>query len=185
MSLLNRPSLRRLVAIAGVGFSICSAARAELLPVTTSTGGALGVTCEQNLHFGDISLPPDNVPGSISVAASPTGDVSGTFPVVGHQQGLCTITDVAENETATVTVSGGGGSWNATTRQLTGATLKSVDDPQDVLDVTLELDRDDGITTDPAPEIGAPVYIGGTLEIPASVGQFGTYTETFTIHVTE
>jgi len=179
-------SLTRPAALACFVLAFCNTAHAaELLPVTANTNGALTITCEHDLHFGSISLPANNSSGTVIIAATSTGAVTSTFPTTGYSQGLCTVTNVADEESAIVAISGGGGAWNPVTGELTGAKLTSEDDPLDTLDVLLVVDRTDGITTDPAPAIGTPIYIGGTLSIPADVDQFGTYIETFTITVTE
>lgn len=152
-------------------------AAAEELPITGNTGLALDVTCSLPLNFGVVSIPGGNSPGSVSVAPSLAGGVTTTsFLVTGHQRGRCDVSDVGA--VATVAVSGGGGAWNGITRKLTGARLLM---GSDSLEVVIEIDKAIVLVSGSA----TPIYIGGTLSVPANFSAFGTYSQTFTLTVTE
>jgi hypothetical protein len=158
---------------------VTSTATAEELPITGNTGLALDVTCTMPLNFGVISLLSGNSAGSVSVAPSVAGAVATSFLVTGHQAGRCDVTDVSS--IATIALSGGGGTWDAATRKLTGAILLK---GSDSLEVVIEIDRSTVDVTGSTGS-GTPIYIGGTLSVPANFTAHGTYLETFTITVTE
>jgi hypothetical protein len=162
-----------------------ASAHAEWLPVTLNTGAAVAVTCEQNLDFGTISIPHGNPPGSVSVAAASASGSAASFPVTGRQPALCTVTDVSAAQGATIVLSGGGGSFTQASGQLLGAMLTRTAPAGATLSVTLQLSAWAGVTTGAAQSVGTPIYIGGTLAIPSGFSAFGTYTESFTITVTE
>jgi len=168
-------------------------ARAEILPTIINTGVPLAVECsgsgngEGNLSFGTISIASGNTAGSVSVAASssataiPSGNgisVSGS-----SRPALCTVTDVVASGGAAVSLSGGEGNGGTyTAGVLSGVKLKNANN--DTLDLELNVDKTNVAVTGSS-GIGKPVYIGGTLSIPAGTSLRGTFTADFTITVTE
>ena len=151
-------------------------ATAEELPITGNTGLVLDVTCTLPLDFGIISISDGNNAGWVSVAPSLTGDVTTSFLVTGHQSGRCDVSNVGS--LSAIAVSGGGGTWDVATRTLTGARLFK---GADSLEVAIEIDR----PTVDVSDLVTPIYIGGRLSVPAHFSAFGTYTQTFTLTVTE
>ncbi|WP_190285666.1 DUF4402 domain-containing protein [Montanilutibacter psychrotolerans] len=151
-------------------------AGAEDLPITGNTGLALDVTCSLPLNFGVISIADGNNAGAVTVAPSLAGDMATSFLVTGHQSGRCDVSNVTS--IATIAVSGGGGTWDGAARKLTGATLLM---GSDSLEVVIEIDKR---TVDVSDSVTS-IYIGGTLSVPAHFSAFGTYSQTFTLTVTE
>lgn len=173
----SRPGLASRWGLAAALMLLAPVAAAEELPITGNTGLALDVSCALSLNFGVVSIPGGNSPGSVSVAPSLAGGVTTTsFLVTGHQRGRCDVTEVGS--IATVAVSGGGGSWNSLTRKLTGARLLM---GSDSLEVVIEIDKAIVLASGAV----TPIYIGGTLNVPANFSAFGTYSQTFTLTVTE
>lgn len=158
----------------------------ELLPVIANTGAALAVECEGNLSFGTLVISSGNSAASVSVAAtpSPSANVSGTGIAVtgGFRPALCTVTDVVVAGGASISLSGPSG--NAGTfdgRTLSGVVLRS---GTETLELTLSVDKSLVLPTG-STGVGTPVYIGGTLSIPANETRRGVFSETFTITVSE
>jgi len=161
---------------------------AEILPTYTNTGPSIAVSCnpalngEGNLEFGVIRVLPGQSSGEVTVTGTSSGIAtvtSGTgISVSGSSRpALCTVTDI--NSTASVVLSGGGGSFSGDT--LTGATLKV---GADTIPVSLNVSATSLVANNTVNNLGTGVYIGGIITVPSSV-VLGTYSETFTITVTE
>jgi hypothetical protein len=159
---------------------------AELLPAIANTGAALAVECEGNLSFGALVISSGNSATSVSIAAtaSPSATVSGQGIAVtgGFRPALCTVTDVVAAGGASIALSGPSG--NAGTfdgRTLSGVVLKN---GTETLELTLNVDKSLVLPTG-STGVGTPVYVGGTLSIPANETRRGVFSETFTITVSE
>jgi hypothetical protein len=164
--------------VSNVALFILDAAALDV-PITGDSELAMEVNCPIPLNFGVVSIPDKNAAGTVMVAANLGGGVTSPFLVTGYQRARCDITYVSK--LAEVVISGGNGIWNSNTRQLNGAKL--VND-RSTLGVVIEIERNS--VGGPAQEVPVvPIYIGGSLNIPANFTAFGTYTRTFTITVTE
>lgn len=164
--------------VSSVSLSVLEASSVEV-PITGHSELAMEVNCPISLNFGVVSIPHMNPPGTVVVAANLTGGITSPFLATGHQRAQCNVTNV--NKLADVVISGGNGIWKPHTRQLTGAKLLK---DRDALGVVIEVDK----TTVGGPGLASalvPIYIGGTLDVPANFTRFGIYSRTFTITVTE
>jgi hypothetical protein len=164
--------------VSNVALSVTDATALDV-PMTGDSELAMEVSCPIPLNFGLISVPDQNAAGTVTVAANLAGGVTSPSLVTGFQRAQCVITYVST--LAEVVISGGNGIWNSNTRQLNGAKL--VND-RSTLGVVIEIERNS--VGGPGQEaLVVPIYIGGSINIPANFKAFGTYTRTFTITVTE
>jgi hypothetical protein len=164
--------------VSSIALSVLEATSVDV-PITGHSEFAMEVNCPISLNFGAISIPHMNPPGTVVVAATLAGGVTSPFLVTGNQRARCDVTNVTKQ--ADVVISGGNGIWNPHIRQLTGAKLLK---DRNALAVVIEIDK----TSVGGPGIASPlvpIYIGGTLDVPANFTGFGVYSRTFTITVTE
>lgn len=160
--------------------------QASELPVTVNTGTALEVSCDVDLNFGSILIAADSAGGEVQVQAeaSATATITagnGLALAGASQPARCSVVAVS-GTTVTLSLSGGGGTFDAGTGILSGAALSSPDN--DTVSVDLSLSHISGEPGDS--ESAEPVYIGGSLTIPASASAiYGVYEEVFTITVVE
>ena len=163
-----------------------SSTASELLPVIVNTGGALAVACEGNLSFGTVGIAGGNQAGSVTVAtsASPSAFAIGSgITVTGaFRPALCTVTDVVSTGGASVALSGPSGNDGT----FSGGTLSGVllRNGGDSIGLSLTVDKT-LVPITGGSGTGTPIYIGGTVTIPANEIRRGVFSETFTITVTE
>lgn len=160
--------------------------QASELPVTVNTGPALEVSCDADLNFGAILIGGDSAGGEVQVIANDSATAtiasgSGLALAGSSQPARCSVTAVS-GTTVTLSLSGGGGTFEPATGVLSGAALSSA--ANDTVSVGLSLSH---ISGEPGTvESAEPVYIGGTLTIPASASAiYGIYEQVFTITVVE
>ncbi|MFW6028420.1 MAG: DUF4402 domain-containing protein [bacterium] len=171
---------KHLLQLAAAGFGLLpgiALAGSASFTVSATTQPAVSVTCTDDLQFGMISVEPDNTEGSITVdatsSATATGSDADVYPATSDSgPAECTITGTSDSD-ATAQLS-------ATSTTETGATLSDVKlmNGDSTLSALVELGKSGGIGDE-------TLYIGGTLTIPAGHVDWGTYTETITVTVTE
>jgi hypothetical protein len=145
--------------------------------VSATTQPAVSVNCSEDLRFGTISVEPNNSEVTITVDAtsnaSATSSGSDVYPAPSVSgPAACTITN-ASGSGATAQLSAAGTSAS-------GATLSDVKlmNGDNALSANIELGKASGIGNE-------TLYVGGTLNIPANHVNFGNYSETITLTVTE
>lgn len=145
--------------------------------VSVTTQPAISVSCSQDLSFGTVSVEPDNSEGTITVdatgSATATGSSSDVYPARSESgPAACTITNSSDSD-ATAQLS-------ATSTSTSGAELSDIRlaDGPNAVSADIVLGKSSGIGNE-------TVYIGGTLTIPADHVDWGTYSETITLTVTE
>ncbi|UZJ45091.1 DUF4402 domain-containing protein [Marinimicrobium sp. C6131] len=183
---LSRRALYGAFLVCALSATRFSWGQASDLPVIVNTGPALEVNCDTNLNFGAILIAGDSEGGAVqllaeaSAVATITGG-SGLALAGASQPARCSVTAVS-GTTVTLSLSGGGGVFDPATGVLSGALLSS--SGNDTVSVDLSLSHIGG---EPGTsEEAEPVYIGGTLSIPAGASAiYGVYEEVFTITVVE
>jgi hypothetical protein len=169
------------IAVLGAGslaaMSVSAMADTADFTVTATTQAALSVTCADNLRFGTIGVEPTNAEATITVAASSgatasSSNLAAVYPEGTSGPAACTVTS-EEGGDATASLAGTDGTFAGTT--LSGLTLAS---GANTLTADVELSKATAIGNE-------TFYIGGVLTIPASHTNYGTYTETVTLTVTD
>lgn len=145
--------------------------------VSATTQPAVTVSCSEDLRFGTIAVEPNNSEGTITVdatsSASATGSNSDVYPAASESgPAACTITNSSGSD-ATAQLS-------AASTSVSGAELSDVKltDGNNSLSADIALSKASGIGKE-------TLYIGGTLRIPADHVNWGTYSETITVTITE
>lgn len=145
--------------------------------VSATTQPAISVSCSEDLRFGTVSVEPNNGQGTITVeatsSATATGSGSEVYPASSDSgPAACTITNSSDAD-ATAQLS-------ATSTSTSGAALSDIrlTDGDRSLSADIVLGKSSGIGDE-------TVYIGGTLTIPADHADWGSYSETITLTVTE
>lgn len=164
--------------ILAFGSNSAVAQDADDFDVSVSTRVASGLICGQSLNFGRIYIGPSNALSTITLTsgASLTSNHA-TVAVAGGVIGLCVITGFQGADTATVILTGGGGS--AANGGLTGITLS--DGASHTLTATVQLGASGSLISGGRSGLtNAIVPFFGTVTIPASHTNFGSYTATLT-----
>jgi spore coat protein U-like protein len=145
--------------------------------VSATTQPAISVSCSEDLNFGTVSVEPNNNEGTITVDANSSATASGSnsdvYPATSESgPAACTITNSSDSD-ATAQLS-------ATSTSTSGAELSDIrlTDGDNSLSADIMLGKASGIGNE-------TVYIGGILTIPADHVDWGTYSETITLTVTE
>lgn len=145
--------------------------------VSATTQPAVAVSCSENLRFGTISVEPNNSEGTITVAASSSGSATGSnsdvYPSASESgPASCTVTNSSGSDA--------GAQLSAASTGVSGAALSDVrlTDGNNSLSADIALSKASGIGNE-------TLYIGGTLTIPAGHVNWGTYSETITVTITE
>lgn len=167
----------------GTGAAACSflpglaLAGSASFNVSATTQPAISVSCTEDLRFGTVSVEPNNSEGNIIVDATSsaiaTGSGSDVYPANSDSgPAACTITNSSDSD-ATAQLS-------ATSASTSGADLSDIrlTDGDRSLSADIVLNKSSGIADE-------TVYIGGTLRIPANHVDWGTYSETITLTITE
>jgi hypothetical protein len=145
--------------------------------VSVTTQPKVSVSCSEDLRFGTISVAPDNGEGTITVDAASnavaTGSSLDVYPA-GSDSGAaaCTISNATgSGATAQLSAAGSG---------VSGATLSDIRlvNGDSSLSASIQLGKSSGIGNE-------TVYVGGTLTIPADHMNWGSYSQTITLTVTE
>lgn len=151
---------------------------ADDFDVSVTTNAAAGIACGQNLSFGRAYVAASNSVAIITLTSG--GALSSnhaSVAVTGGSVGQCTLSGLQGADTATILLSGGGGT--PTTGGLTGVELS--DGASNTLTAALQI----GTTgsTESGGRSGLEngvIPIFGTITIPAGHLDFGTYTATIT-----
>ena len=162
-----------------------SADATALLAVTAITGLPMEVSCESNLLFGAVSLANAHGDGRIAVAeremASAVAEGTGIAVAGLSHPALCTVSHTPASVTRVVLMGPA-----QTPGTFVGTTLSAVK-LRNANGATLDLSlvtSTANIAANSDPAAISRVFVGGTLQIPSQV-EPGTYSETFTIMVTE
>lgn len=160
-------------------------ARAESLPITALTVPVIAVECPDDLSFGTVQISRDNLAGSINIPAAASGPPSivGTGILVygDLRPARCVVTNVAENQSASISLSTSDGSSG----EFNGGTLDGVylANGLEVLPLTLHLSQT-SVESAGVADI-TEIYIGGVLHISANEQKRGVFSGVFTLTVTE
>ena len=145
--------------------------------VSATTQPAVSVRCSEDLQFGTVAVVPDNSEGTVTIdatsSATAIGSDSDVYPTTSDSgPAACTITGSSDSN-ATAQLS-------ATSTSTSGADLSDIRlyDGDSSLSADIVLGKSSGIGDE-------TVYIGGTLTIPANHVDWGTYSETITLTITE
>lgn len=146
--------------------------------VSVTTNAAAGITCGQNLSFGRAYVGATNSTAVITLTSG--GALSSnhaSVAVTGGAVGQCTVSGLQGGDTASVTISGGSGT--PASGGLTGVSLS--DGASHTLTAAIQVGG--GGSTISGGRSGLAngiIPFFGTVTIPASHVDFGTYTATLT-----
>lgn len=163
------------VASAGSAFAEEASATFD---ATATTQAAISVSCGTNLRFGTLSVHGSNAEATVTVGASDGGTASSSntsavyAAAADSGNGACTISNETGGD-ATASLAGSAGTFSGTT--LSGTTLS---DGTNTLSADIELSKAANISSE-------TIYVGGTLTIPANHTNFGAYSDTITLTVTD
>lgn len=151
---------------------------ADDFDVSATTSAAAGITCSQNLNFGRIYIAASNPQATVTLsdaAAVSSNHVS--VAVTGGSVGQCTISGLQGADTATITIDGSGG--NLASGGLIGILL--FDAEMDFLTATVALGGGGSAVSGGRSGLANGIIpFFGTINIPASHDDFGTYSATLT-----
>lgn len=145
---------------------------------SVTTRAAFQLLCGQSLNFGRMYIGPSNSLATVTLTSGASVSSNhATVAVAGGAVGLCVVTGLESGDTATVTLSGGGGT--PASGGLTGVTLS--DGASHTLTATVQLGTAGTLVAGGRSGLlNAIVPFFGTLTIPANHVDFGTYTTTLT-----
>jgi hypothetical protein len=176
----NRVVIARILGALSLAFAAgtAQAQAADDFDASATTTTAVGIVCGQNLSFGRAYVGTSNSLSVVSLTSGASLNSNHASVVVsGSAIGQCTISGLQGPDTISIVLSGAAGS--TTLGGLTGVTLS--DGASHTLTATIQI----GVGATPVQGgRGAltngiiPVY--GTVTIPASHADFGTYTATLT-----
>lgn len=146
--------------------------------VTVTTNAAAGIACGQNLSFGRAYVAASNSQAVLTLTSG--GSLSSnhaSVAVTGGAVGQCTVSGLQGADTASVTIAGGSGT--PASGGLTGVTLS--DGASHTLTATLQVGGGgSAISGGRSGLANGVIPFFGTVTIPASHVDFGTYTATIT-----
>lgn len=145
---------------------------------SVTTNAAAGITCGQNLSFGRAYVEASNSQAVITLSSG--GALSSnhaSVAVTGGAVGQCTVSGLQGADTASVTITGGSGT--PASGGLTGVSLS--DGASHTLTATIQLGTAGStISGGRSGLANGLIPFFGTVTIPASHVDFGTYTATIT-----
>lgn len=146
--------------------------------VTVTTNAAAAITCAQNLSFGRAYVGATN---SLAVITLTSGGAlssnHASVAVTGGTVGQCTVSGLQGGDLASVTISGGSGT--PASGGLTGVSLS--DGASHTLTAAIQIGTSGSAVSGGRSGLANGVIpIFGTVTIPASHVDFGTYTATLT-----
>lgn len=169
-----------IVSVLGLTFvsGTAQAQAADDFDVSVTTNAAAGIACGQNLSFGRAYVGATNSLAVITLTSG--GAVSSnhaSVAVTGGSVGQCTVSGLQGADTANVILSGGGGT--PATGGLTGVSLS--DGASHTLTATLQIGTTGSTISGGRSGLDNGIIpIFGTVTIPATHVDFGTYTATIT-----
>ena len=148
--------------------------------VTVTTNAAISVACGQNLSFGTVYVAATNAEAVVSLTA--LGAISSDDPSVvvsGGTVGQCTIAGLQGADTATLTLTGGAGV--AAAGGLSDVELE--DGAANTLLADIQVDGGANVSGGKSGLANGVIPVFGSVTIPASHTDFGTYDATLTATV--
>lgn len=152
---------------------------ADTFDVSVTTNAAVAIDCGQNLSFGAVYVGATNAQAVITLTSGgATSSNDASVAVTGGAVGQCTISGLQGADTANVTLSGGSG-----TPASGGLNGVSLVDGANTLTATVRVGGGADASGGQTGVTNEVVPIFGTVTIPASHVNFGTYTATLTATV--
>lgn len=151
---------------------------ADDFDVSVTTNAAAGIACGQNLSFGRAYVGATN---SVAVLTLTSGGAlssnHASVAVTGGAVGQCTVSGLQGGDTANVTITGGSGT--PASGGLTGVSLS--DGASHTLTATIQVGTGGSAVSGGRSGLANGIIpFFGTVTIPASHVDFGTYTATLT-----
>lgn len=148
--------------------------------VSATTNAAAGITCGQNLSFGRAYVSGSNAQASVSVSGFGTLNSNHASVVVtGATLGQCTLSGLQGGDTASLTLSGGSGTPG--TGGLTGVILSDGSSHTLTAAVLVGIGGGGAISGGRTGLSNGVIPVFGTVVIPASHVDLGTYSATLTV----
>lgn len=160
--------------------SSAQAQDADDFDVSVTTNAAVAIACGQNLSFGTVYVGDTNAEAIISLSAlGVTSSNDASVVVTGGAAGQCTVSGLQGADTATITLSGGGG-----TPATGGLTDVELDDgATNTLLAAIQVDGGVGVSGGKSGLANGVIPFLGSVTIPAAHVDFGTYEATLTATV--
>ena len=167
------------LALASIGTSAFAQA-ADDFDVSVTTNAAVAIACGQNLSFGTAYVGATNAQAVISLTAlGATSSSDASVAVTGGAVGQCTVSGLQGADTATVTLSGANGT--PASGGLTGVELD--DGATHTLLASIQVDGGVGVSGGKSGLANGVIPFFGSVTIPATHVDFGTYEATLTATV--
>lgn len=171
-------TIARIFGVLGLTFvsGVAHAQATDDFDASVTTGAAVGISCS-NLSFGRVYVNATNAAATITLASGGTTSSSdASVAVTGGSAGQCTLSGLQGADTASITIAGGSGT--PASGGLTGVTLSDGSAPN--LTATLQVGTAGTLISGGRSGQTGAVPIHGTVAIPSSHTDFGTYTATIT-----